>query len=266
VSAPTFESDKDTLVRVGSTVCHIIVEFDNTCTTNVGMAFFIDTDHLVTAGHNLKRPEGYAIKSVHVISPGEPYINYDKLLEGVCPSLECTVIANLYTGSYGTDIALIRVPKCYKGPAAVEVLMEPPPIGSTVDVIGYPGDSSKNPHWLKDKKPELVSIERGLETIQKLLPSQKLAISRGTVQECTETLVKYKLSTVPGMSGSCVLHQGKLIGKFSPQRSDLILGVHIGETGSCPSALSFIGQTVMDLFQDKEILLNGRNRQSCMLS
>ena len=215
MSAPTFESDKDILIRVGSTVCHIMVEFNNTATTNVGTAFFIDSEHLVTAGHNLKRPEDYAVKSVHAISPGESYLNYDKLLDGAYPSLECAVIANLYTGSYGTDIALLRVPKGYKGPAAASVLTEPPPIGSTIDVIGYPGDSSKNPLWLKDKKPQLKSIERSLETIQKLLPIRKLAVSRGTVQECTATLVKYKLSTVPGMSGSCVLHQGKLIGVFS---------------------------------------------------
>jgi len=202
VSAPTFESDKDILVQVGSTICHIIVEFNNTTTANVGTAFFIDPDHLVTAGHNLKRQDGNVIKSVHGISPGEPYINYDKLLEGVYFRLECTVITNLYTGSYGTDIALLRVPKGYKGPAAAKVLTESLCVGSTIDIIGYPGDSSKNPHWLNDKKPELTSIERSLEMIQKLFPSLKLAISRGTVQECTETLVKYKLSTVPGMSGS----------------------------------------------------------------
>jgi len=69
VSAPTFESDKDILVQVGSTVCHIIVEFNNTMTTNVGTAYFIDPDHLVTAGHNLKRQDGNAIKKVFMRSP-----------------------------------------------------------------------------------------------------------------------------------------------------------------------------------------------------
>ena len=113
--------------------------------TNVGTAFFIDTDQLVTAGHNLKRAEGYAVKSIHAISPGEPYINYDKLLEGVYPSFECIVLANLYTGSYETDIALFRVSNGYKVPAAAEVLTEPPCIGSTIDVIEYPSDSSKVP-------------------------------------------------------------------------------------------------------------------------
>ena len=113
--------------------------------TNVGTAFFIDTDQLVTAGHNLKRAEGYAVKSIHAISPGEPYINYDKLLEGVYPSFECIVLANLYTGSYETDIALFHVSNGYKVPAAAEVLTEPPYVGSTIDVIGYPSDSSKNP-------------------------------------------------------------------------------------------------------------------------
>jgi len=145
VGGPTFESDKHILVRVGSTVCHIIIEFNNIGMTNVGMAFFIDTDHLVTAGHNLKRAEGYAVKGIHAISPGEPYINYDKLLEGVYPSFECIVLANLDTGSYETDIALLHVSKGYKVPAAAEVLMEPPCIGSTIDVIGYPSDSSKVP-------------------------------------------------------------------------------------------------------------------------
>jgi len=98
-----------------------------------------------------------------------------------------------------------------------------------------------------------------------MLPIRNLVISRGTVIECTKTRVSYRLSTVPGMSGSCVLYQGTLIGIFSPQRSGLILGVHLGKTGWYPSALSFSSPSIINLFQDKDILSNGQNRQSYTL-
>ena len=119
----------------------------------------------------------------------------------------------MYTGTYKTDIALLGV-GTYRGTVAAQLSTDLPPVGSTVDVIGYPGDL-KSPIWMKNKVDLLNDIDRSVATLQKLLPSRTIVTSRGTVRECTGTLIKYNLSTVPGMSGSCVLYQGKLIGTFT---------------------------------------------------
>ena len=89
--------------------------------------------------------------------------------------------------------------------------MHPPPVDATVDVIGYPADLT--PAMLKGQK--LNDIDRSLDEVQKLLPKRTLTASRGVVQS-SGSIITYTLSTVPGMSGSCVLYEGKVIGNLIP--------------------------------------------------
>jgi len=59
---------------------------------------------------------------------------------------------------------------------------------------------------------KLNDITTSLAQVAKLLPNRRLSVSRGAV-EATGDVISYNLSTVPGMSGSCVVFQGKAIGQ-----------------------------------------------------
>jgi len=119
------------------------------------------------------------------------------------------VITNLYDvkGPCKNDIALLHSGS-YSAPRFVELSAVVPLPGDSVDVIGYPGEVSRL--WMSTQG-KLNDINSSLATVETLLPNMTLSISRGGV-ESTGDIISYNLSTVPGMSGSCVIYQGKAIG------------------------------------------------------
>ena len=152
------------------------------------------------------------------MSPGLPYVDYSELQMGHILTLECSVVKNLFTGVSGpsdTDLALLTVGTACNGPRGIELSTQLPPPGAVVDVIGYPGEPVQK--WLKKKLGNINDLARTLETVNTLLPKMTLTISRGTINSCTVTnYITYNVSTVPGMSGSCLLYEGKVIGRSPP--------------------------------------------------
>jgi len=200
------------LLTAGTVVCYLVVEFErDKDKSNVGTAFFIDKQYLITAGHCLHRAKD-TIKRILIVQPGLSHINYSKFTKGEYNLIECSLVATFYRGKdkrdgEETDFALLRAPQGFYSKKPPPFSIEPPPVGATVDVIGYPEEFRSV--MLKGK--ELNDIDRSVDEVQKLLPKRTLTASRGVIQS-TGPVITYTLSTVPGMSGSCVLYEGKFVG------------------------------------------------------
>ena len=197
-------------MAAGKCVAYLLVEFHGTAATQVATAFFIDRKHLLTAGHNLCKKNA-GLKRVQVIEPGRSYLDSTKLAQGKYYGIICKVVCNLYNenGSYENDIALLHTGS-FSWPNYLELSTVSPPNGGIVDVIGYPAEL--NSAWMRTQG-SLRDIDESLATVEKLLPKRTLSISRGAVVK-TGAIISYNLSTVPGMSGACVLYEGRVIGIF----------------------------------------------------
>ena len=175
-----------------------------------GTAFFIDKKFLITAGHNTFSKDGQI--KIQIIQPGLSHVNYSKYLNGGYDTIDCTVVGSLFqvNGPAEKDIAIL-----YAGSYSVsvdhfvQISDNVPQQGDYVDVIGYPGEI--NTAWMRRQEPQVNDIDESLKDAEKLLPKRTLTVTRGTVKSAGP-IVEYNLSTCPGMSGSCVLHKGKVIG------------------------------------------------------
>lgn len=180
-----------------------------------GTAFFIDKKFLITAGHNLFHKET-SYNKIQIIQPGLGHVNYTKYEDGEYVTIDCTVVQSLYkfNGPCERDIAILHAGS-YSAPIDqfVELSADLPGKDAVVDVIGYPGELGAA--WMR-KQDKVKDIDESLKAVAKLLPVRTLTATRGTVQSAKGTTVAYNLSTCPGMSGSCVLHKGKVIGIDPP--------------------------------------------------
>jgi len=222
-----------------------------------GTAFFIDKKFLITAGHNVFPKEDSRIK-IQIIQPGLSHVNYTKYENGEYVTIDCTVDDSLYkkvNGPYEKDIAILHAGS-YSAPIDhfVELSADLPEQDAVVDVIGYPGELGAA--WMR-RQDKVNDIDESLKAVAKLLPVRTLTATRGTVQSVKGSTITYNVSTCPGMSGSCVLHKGKVIGiDPSIQNPNSKIGVHIGQNnvpGSSPSAVTFIGIDVVNLFRQRNI-------------
>jgi V8-like Glu-specific endopeptidase len=195
-------------------VAFLIVDFENS-SRRFGTAIFINEKYLLTAGHCVyDKHRRMDAPKIRVVTPGLPYVDYGKLEKGQVLTMDCTIVKNLFKGVSGPnecDIALLHAGTS-NGPLGIELSSTPPPPGAVVDVIGYPGTAV--PGWLKKKLVEetIHDFNETIETVRKLLPDRTLTISRGYIEKTGDNLISYNVSTVPGMSGSCLLYKGKVIG------------------------------------------------------
>jgi V8-like Glu-specific endopeptidase len=181
-----------------------------------GTAVFIDDKHLLTAGHCFydKSRRTDTIKRIRVVYPGLPYVNYSDLHSGEIFTLDCTIIKNLFKGAPDLnepDIALLHA-GTGNGPLGTELSANVPKPGAIVDVIGYPQEPVTA--WFKKKLKNINDLDETIKTVRKLLPYRTLTISRGTIKTVGKGYITYNVSTVPGMSGSCLVYEGKVIGIF----------------------------------------------------
>jgi len=208
----TFDPDRGMLLLASQCVAFLIVEFDKS--TNYATAVFIDEKYLLTAGHCLydKYKRADTRKRIRIVTPGLPRVDYRKLETRQLLTIDCTLVKNLFKGVSGPnecDIALLHAGTS-NGPLGIKLAPILPPPGAVVDVIGYPGVAV--PAWLKRKLDNIHDIDETIKTVRKLLPDMTLTISRGTVETTGGNIIPYNVSTVPGMSGSCLLYEGKVIG------------------------------------------------------
>ena len=173
-----------------------------------GTAFFIDSKHLVTAGHNTYGPNG-PLKKVRITTPGLPHIDYLKLMGGKVATIECNVVGTLYekVGQYETDISILHSGS-YNAPEFLRLSADVPTASDPVYIVGYPGELKLE--WMRTQAG-IKNADESLQATAKLLPIRTLTVSSGTVQS-SGAMVTYQLTTCPGMSGSCVLYNGRVIG------------------------------------------------------
>jgi hypothetical protein len=127
-------------------------------------------------------------------------------LDGKVLALDCIVVENLFKATYHpTDmlnLARLRIEANTRS-TTLSLSFETPPPGAIVDVIGYPGPVTADSLKLRTK---VNDIDRTVTLVTRLLPANRLCISRGIVTESREGLVSYKASTCAGMSGACVIY------------------------------------------------------------
>lgn len=221
---------------------HVTVSFPGGQTKHqFGTAFFIDKKLLITAGHNIHTPEG-ATKKIQITYPGLPFVNYTHLMEGEISTIDCTVVKSFYSkdGPPEKDIALLdagshNAADFLQVPLSVDLPKEDDDNLGLVDVIGYPGEHKSE--WMRTQK--VKDVDQSLEAVAKLLPRRTLTVTRGVLKGIRKT-VTYDISTCPGMSGSCVLCKGKVIG-ISHSRTKMTIRRSACRTAQCSRKLALGG-------------------------
>ena len=208
IKEATFGPDSDGLIAAGKCIAYLYVKFRDDSEAQIATAFFIGPKHLLTAAHSLHKRDS-SCESIQLIGPGIPHIDVNKFYNNDYATVDCDVIGTYYDvkGPYQNDIALLYSGS-FNSPHFIQLSTVAPLKGENVDVIGYPGPASEV--WMSTQG-KLNDITTSLARVAKLLPNRRLSVSRGTV-EATGDIISYNLSTVPGMSGSCVVYQGKAIG------------------------------------------------------
>lgn len=123
------------------------------------------------------------------------------------PRVPCKVVVDPH--DLGQDIAILKCSIIYgAGPSLATDISELKE-NAEVDIIGYPGEITNKG----------ITRIQGLQDYQQskldaktLLPSGKLIVTRGKVGSIHEDYFTYNAATIHGMSGSCVVYNGKVFG------------------------------------------------------
>jgi hypothetical protein len=128
--------------------------------------------------------------------------------------LDCTLVATVYgKNKIFDDLNDIAILHCgYTSKYHLKLSKDLPPKNAEVNVIGYPGEFKLA--WIGSQHG-ISDADEGLAAVGKLFPARKLTVSQGWVTDNGE-LISYQLSTCPGMSGSCLLYNGKVVGTLIP--------------------------------------------------
>jgi V8-like Glu-specific endopeptidase len=193
-------------------------------------AFFVTRTLLLTAGHNVRLSDG----ALEIIDIRITYAGW-KEVTLLANTLECNLVANLFTGGTRewpgstTDIAVLD---CQGHTAEVHMKLSvnvaalKPSV--FVDVVGYP-------QQLKQEQKESLTHRRGvpetkLEDAGKMLPACTLTVTRGQIKNRENGFFVYNNSTVPGMSGACVLFDGHVYGTSDISSIGLTLQASISDS------------------------------------
>jgi hypothetical protein len=201
---PSFETDKEHLVKAGQCTSMLLID-NGPGDSSLGTAFFVAPSILVTAGHCVA---DIGEAKLLISYPGLPLVESQQIRQGVIDTIRCTLKALMYNPNKpGEDFAILDCgsfrSKNYL-PISQSMLAE----NTVVDIVGYPGQVTLP--WL-EKHEGLLSPSQSVDEATKLLPMHHLAISRGHVTQSNST-ISYYLSSVRGMSGACLLKDGKAYG------------------------------------------------------
>jgi V8-like Glu-specific endopeptidase len=213
-----FDHDKPDILAAAKCTSFIFIEegpADRNATPPrfYGSAFFVSPTRLLTAGHNVvgvNRP----VVRILITAPGIDKVEPWQVTRGKIATIKCELVGTIYKrgGLYTTDIAVLDS-GTFSSADYLSLSSTIPPSTATVDVIGYPG--LIKPEWIWGHEG-VADPGKGLKVANILLPTGHLTVSRGVV-DSTQTAgsaISYELSTCPGMSGSCVLYKGKVIGTY----------------------------------------------------
>src|ERR1700685_802005 len=222
--APNFDPDKSNIRAASRATSLLMIEAVDSkghLMWDFATAFFISPNLLLTAGHAALDPDGAVRTERYLFIPGTPFLNWDQVSSRNPWAIRCTVVENLYRvgGSRSKAIALLSSGN-FESQNYVSLSAKRIPQGGTIDIIGYPGE--KRITWLREKHQGLKSLEESGAAGEELLPTRRLVVTRGVVAHNSGYLTSYNLSTCPGLSGSCVLFDGKVYGT-TPLHSALTL-------------------------------------------
>lgn len=178
---------------------------------NFGTAFFVTRTHLLTAGHVVQSSPGARIESIRLSYAGCKTVDYDT------NTVECELIGKLYDpaspDSSKIDLALLESPSQDAGTwLPISPKITDLPIGAVVDIVGYPGHMNRLQKECFEKKGSLKDPNQSMKEAEVMLPPQTLTVSRGTVEGIENSFIRYRLSSLCGMSGGCLIYNGTVYG------------------------------------------------------
>lgn len=199
-----------------------------------GTAFFVTQSHLLTAGHNVLDENGICADEISITPPG-----CQAKLEHTWKNrtlISCKLVGTIHTpiNRYRgeNDIAILECSNINTGhflPLADDddALLE----GVDVDIVGYPSKIKND--WVEQHESvekEYALSEGAINDLTKLLTPLKLIITRGPIERIANGVIAYRISTSPGLSGGCLMYNGKVYGKTHIPFSYLQPGIHLGST------------------------------------
>ena len=172
-----------------------------------GTAFFVSENRLLTAAHNVVPKSGKATK----IS-----VRYEglKKIEPTGPTFKCQLVATMsgHKSSVYDPIDDLAILECcgHDSPYFLHLCTDELPPTAIVHVIGYPGEITEE--WLITRHPGLDDYASSHHAAHQLLPQGMLTATEGRISDIAQGTASYKISTVGGMSGGCLLYNGKVYG------------------------------------------------------
>lgn len=210
-----FDGDRDSIFDAARNTALLEVEIrknDGTIQKGHGTAFFVTEKHLLTAGHNVCNSLGTVI-SIRIAYPGvKVYDESEKMATFDCILLKTLYSDDVQNGRLAKDVAILRC-EAHNGGSYLPLSSDQLPLNAVVDILGYPAfghDSCISRH------SDLTNSKTSETSSKILLPPKTLMVTRGTVEKMDDGLISYKVSTCPGMSGGCLLFDGKVYGMIPP--------------------------------------------------
>ena len=184
---------------------------DGTWAKSFGTAFFVTKTHLLTAGHVVQASPDAEVVSIRLFYAGCKTVDYGT------NTIECKVVATLYDpdnpDGNKPDLALLECPSQDAGTwLPISPKIDDLPVGAIVDIIGYPcyiTDAQKEGF---KKKGSLNDYSESMREAELMLRPKTLTVSRGIVEAIENNHIRYKLSSLCGMSGACLMYNEKIYG------------------------------------------------------
>ena len=256
-----FDANKHNILRASKATSLLLVQLTNSkgeSDWEYATAFFVAPNLLLTAGHAALDPPDVKTER-WVFLPGTPYLDMDQIASRDPWAIRCTVVDNMYKAgaAISKDIAILSSGS-FETKHYLKLSTDLVPAKATIDVVGYP--SSKKENWLRRKHPDLESLVTGATAVENLLPTRKLVVTRGVVADHRADVTSYIISTCPGLSGGCLIYNGKVHGKPTVLL-ELNEGVHVGDSvlnANVPkewrSAVSFQSEATKKLLRKHKLM------------
>ena len=205
---------EENIINAGNHTVFIETEFecaDGSTQTKTGTGFFVSENLILTAKHNVVSDDGLSSRIA---------IKYEgvKFVKPTDPTISCELVAHMQPTDPAKyhpleDLAILKCPAhhspCFLRLSTETCLTE----DMVVHVIGYPGKVEEG--WLTSRHETLKGDPKSnVKIVQDMLPRRKLTVSEGKIMggPVEPGCAKYEVSTVPGMSGGCLLYEDKVCG------------------------------------------------------
>ena len=234
------------------------IRFNNgTTKTKSGTGFLVSEDLVLTAAHVVVHGSGTVMRIA---------ITYEglKIVDSDAARYDCElveVMPRIYAENFDRhpmeDLAILR---CLGHHSFLRLSTVTPSEGTDVQVIGYPGKIEKT--WLKKRHgSEIIDLESAIKDARALLPRNKLNVTKGQITSIDHSsgCATHEASTVPGMSGGCLLYGDNVCGTLNLSKIHLLicLGVHLGHSPN--TAVLFSCDPVRAFLEKHRVLLPTAN-------